>query len=97
MSYPTLFTTPSVRQFAAETDAERQRQTDKFGDAEAQRDARDMFGEWAQSQLTEPHGRTSPSAARVTTADGSPLSMGAVASTRVACTRHERLTCVSGE
>ncbi|TQL21942.1 hypothetical protein [Streptomyces sp. SLBN-134] len=32
MSYPTLFTTPGVRQFAEEIDAERQRQLAKFGD-----------------------------------------------------------------
>ncbi|MEV5977536.1 hypothetical protein [Streptomyces sp. NPDC052114] len=30
--YPTLFTTPGVRQFAEEVDAERQRQITKFGD-----------------------------------------------------------------
>ncbi|WP_203614489.1 hypothetical protein [Streptomyces rochei] len=32
MGYPTLFTTPGVRQFAEEVDAERQRQLAKFGD-----------------------------------------------------------------
>lgn len=32
MSYPTLFTTPGVRQFAEEIDAERQRQLTKFGE-----------------------------------------------------------------
>jgi protein involved in temperature-dependent protein secretion len=32
MSYPTLFTTPGVRAFAEEIDAERQRQLAKFGD-----------------------------------------------------------------
>lgn len=32
MSYPTIFTTPGVRQFAEEVDAERQRQIEKFGD-----------------------------------------------------------------
>lgn len=32
MSYPTLFTTPGVRQFAEEIDAERGRQLAKFGD-----------------------------------------------------------------
>jgi protein involved in temperature-dependent protein secretion len=32
VSYPTLFTTPGVRQFAEEIDAERQRQIAKFGD-----------------------------------------------------------------
>ncbi|MEU9220165.1 hypothetical protein AB0D47_26910 [Streptomyces sp. NPDC048376] len=32
MSYPTLFTTPGVRQFAEEIDAERQRQLAKFGE-----------------------------------------------------------------
>ncbi|RSS92488.1 hypothetical protein EF919_18310 [Streptomyces sp. WAC02707] len=32
MSYPTIFTTPGVRQFAEEVDAERQRQLAKFGD-----------------------------------------------------------------
>lgn len=32
MSYPTLFTTPGVRQFAEEIDAERQRQLVKFGE-----------------------------------------------------------------
>jgi len=30
--YPALFTTPGVRQFAEEIDAERQRQLQKFGD-----------------------------------------------------------------
>ena len=32
MSYPALFTTPGVRQFAEEIDAERQAQLAKFGD-----------------------------------------------------------------
>ncbi|MFC9949225.1 hypothetical protein ACFVIN_01430 [Streptomyces prasinus] len=32
MSYPTLFITPGVRQFAQEVDAERQRQLEQFGD-----------------------------------------------------------------
>ncbi|MFE6426770.1 hypothetical protein ACFVOB_15030 [Streptomyces rochei] len=32
MGYPALFTTPGVRQFAEEVDAERQRQLAKFGD-----------------------------------------------------------------
>jgi hypothetical protein len=32
MSYPTIFTTPGVRAFAEEVDAERQRQLAKFGD-----------------------------------------------------------------
>lgn len=32
MSYPTLFTTPGLKQFAEEIDAERARQLDKFGD-----------------------------------------------------------------
>ncbi|MDX5569524.1 hypothetical protein PYK79_48395 [Streptomyces sp. ID05-04B] len=32
MSYPTIFTTPGVRAFAEEIDAERQRQLAKFGD-----------------------------------------------------------------
>ncbi|MFE3857810.1 hypothetical protein ACFXPN_42565 [Streptomyces griseorubiginosus] len=32
MSYPALFTTPGVRQFAEEIDAERQRQLAKFGE-----------------------------------------------------------------
>lgn len=32
MSYPTLFTTPGVRAFAEEIDAERQRQLAKWGD-----------------------------------------------------------------
>jgi hypothetical protein len=32
MSYPTLFTTPGVKAFAEEIDAERQRQIAKFGD-----------------------------------------------------------------
>lgn len=32
MSYPTLFTTPGVRAFAEEIDAERQRQLQKFGE-----------------------------------------------------------------
>ncbi|MGW2379284.1 hypothetical protein [Streptomyces sp. NPDC001658] len=32
MSYPTLFTTPGVRQFAEDIDAERQRQLAKFGE-----------------------------------------------------------------
>ncbi|MEU8728740.1 hypothetical protein AB0C68_05090 [Streptomyces tendae] len=32
MSYPTLFTTPGVRQFAEEIDAERQRQLAKWGE-----------------------------------------------------------------
>ncbi|MGQ5576047.1 hypothetical protein [Streptomyces sp. ECR3.8] len=31
MSYPTIFTTPGVRAFAEEIDAERQRQLAKFG------------------------------------------------------------------
>jgi hypothetical protein len=32
MSYPTLFTTPGVKAFAEEIDAERQRQLAKFGE-----------------------------------------------------------------
>jgi hypothetical protein len=32
MPYPTIFTTPGVRQFAEDIDAERQRQLAKFGD-----------------------------------------------------------------
>ncbi|KMS79079.1 hypothetical protein ACH49_13560 [Streptomyces leeuwenhoekii] len=32
MSYPTLFTTPGIRAFAEEIDAERQRQIATFGD-----------------------------------------------------------------
>lgn len=32
MSYPTLFTTPGMRDFAEAVDAERQRQLEKFGD-----------------------------------------------------------------
>ncbi|WP_206337337.1 hypothetical protein [Streptomyces sp. Z26] len=32
MSYPTLFTTPGVKAFAEDVDAERQRQLAKFGD-----------------------------------------------------------------
>jgi protein involved in temperature-dependent protein secretion len=32
MSYPAMFTTPGVRQFAEEIDAERQRQLAKFGE-----------------------------------------------------------------
>lgn len=32
MSYPTIFTTPGVKDFAEEIDAERQRQLAKFGD-----------------------------------------------------------------
>lgn len=32
MSYPSLFTTPGVKRFAEEIDAERQRQLAKFGD-----------------------------------------------------------------
>ncbi|MFJ3037755.1 hypothetical protein [Streptomyces tendae] len=32
MSYPTIFTTPGVRQFAEDVDAERQAQLAKFGD-----------------------------------------------------------------
>lgn len=32
MSYPTLFTTPGVRAFAEDIDAERQRQLAKFGE-----------------------------------------------------------------
>jgi hypothetical protein len=32
MSYPTLFTTPGVRRFAEEIDAERQRQLAKWGE-----------------------------------------------------------------
>jgi hypothetical protein len=56
--YPTLFTTPGVRQFAEEIDAERQAQLGKFGeqhhpdlsgDATAQCDAREMFDQWAQN------------------------------------------------
>ncbi|WP_328425975.1 hypothetical protein [Streptomyces sp. NBC_00443] len=32
MSYPALFTTPGMRSFAEDVDAERQRQLEKFGD-----------------------------------------------------------------
>lgn len=32
MSYPTIFTTPGVKDFAEQIDAERQRQLAKFGD-----------------------------------------------------------------
>lgn len=57
MSYPHLFTTPGLGQIAAEIDAERARQDERFGEQnhpdltgapEAQCDAREMFDEWAQ-------------------------------------------------
>ncbi|WP_282203949.1 hypothetical protein [Kitasatospora fiedleri] len=56
VSYPALFTTPGVRKFAEEIDAERSRQYAKFGDqrhpdlagdATVQREAREMFTEFA--------------------------------------------------
>jgi hypothetical protein len=58
MSYPTLFTTPGVKDFAEAVDAERQRQLSEFGEqhhpdmagpAQTQRDARDVFDQWAQN------------------------------------------------
>ncbi|MEU7381528.1 hypothetical protein AB0A91_16300 [Streptomyces sp. NPDC042207] len=69
MSYPTMFTTPGVRQFAEEIDAERQRQIAKFGDQHhpdlsgdttAQCDARDMFGEWADNYREINEGKFDP-------------------------------------
>jgi hypothetical protein len=56
MPYPTLFTTPGIRAFAEEIDAERQRQLAKFGeqhhpdmvgDADVQCDRRQRFAERA--------------------------------------------------
>ncbi|MFE3853402.1 hypothetical protein ACFXPN_19980 [Streptomyces griseorubiginosus] len=58
MSYPRLFATPGVGTFAEEIDTERQRQLANFGDqhhpdlsgdAITQREARDMFDQWAQN------------------------------------------------
>lgn len=48
MSYPALFTTPGVRQFAEDIDAERQRQIAKFGD-QHHRDGTSIGNEsWAE-------------------------------------------------
>jgi hypothetical protein len=64
MSYPTIFATPGVRQFAEDIDAERQRQLTKFGDQhhpdgtgnKSQQDDAERARRWCQDAFGSGYG-----------------------------------------